>query len=176
VPSFRLDQYAELGKWLEGGFADGARRGLLSAAFRGLGVIQNELIPHEDPQPVDVGAYRAAWQVDVGDGGAVALVNTLPYAGVIEYGARAENIKVGRKMIDALAAWVTRKGLVGRGNGKDLEAEARSTAWAIAMAMKQRGIFNRNGRKGLRIGERAVKRIGEFLPEEIRREVTRRLK
>lgn len=169
MPTFRLDQYEELGEWLKGGFAHGAKRGLLSAAFRGLGVIQNELIPQEDPQPVDVGAYRAGWQVDAHDDG-VDLVNTLPYAPVIEYGARAENIKVGRKMIDALEAWVVRKGIVGG-------AEARSAAWAIAKAMQVRGIFNRHeGQGGLRIGEKAVKRIREFLPEEIRREMLRKMK
>jgi hypothetical protein len=174
VPTFRLDQSKELGEWLQGGFSGGAKRGLLSAAFRALGVIQNEIIPAQEPQPVDTGAYRAAWQVEEHDKG-VDLVNTLPYAPVIEYGARGENIKIGRAMIDALARWVIRKGLIGRAKGPNIEAEARSMAWAIAKSMQRRGIFNRDGNKGLRVGEKAVAKIREFLPEEIAREVKRKI-
>jgi hypothetical protein len=174
VPSFGLNQLPELEKWLGAKVASGARRGITSAAFRGLGIIQNELIPAESPQPIDRGAYRAGWRVEPTDHGA-DIVNDLPYAPVVEWGARAENIKVGRAMIQALAEWAKRKGFsppsIPRGGDPDKAWER--IAWAISTAMKTRGIFNREGRRGLRIGEKAAARVRAFLQEEIARELSR---
>ncbi len=86
-------------------------------------------------------------------------------AGIIEDGARAENIKVGKIMIDALEAWVKRKG-IGKG-----EMEPRQIAWAIAISMKKRGIFN--GGKGLKILAKAVVGIDRWFAEELKREIER---
>ena len=145
------------------------RRGIIATAHRVVGVIVNELIPHENLIPVFKGAYRAGWRVEITEKGA-DVVNTLPYAAVVEYGARPENIKIGRVMIDALTEYARIK----------LGAENPvSAAWAIAMSMKGTaaklgtGIFNRDGRQGLRIGERAALRVKDFLTEEIQREFDR---
>jgi hypothetical protein len=174
VPTFRLDELGKFEEWVRSKAADGLKRGLASAALRTLGAIQNEIIPAEDPQPVDRGAFRAGWRIETHDKG-TDIVNDLPYAPVIDRGARPEAIKIGTAMIQALAEWAKRKGFSPAGipKGGDPEKAWESVAWAIAVNMKKSGIFQRNGVSGLRISEKAVKRLKEFLPEEIRREVER---
>jgi hypothetical protein len=161
--------------------AGAGMRACFSTALRLVGVIVNELIPAEHPAPVDTRAYAAAWEASrVPDGAVVS--NSMPYAGVIEGGARAENIKIGRKMISALTEWVRRKGIVSKkrdvpvGNRKlkskaEYGSDVTSAAWAIATAMKKRGIFNRNGSKGLGIAEKATKRAPDIFKEELAREL-----
>jgi hypothetical protein len=173
MPSFKLGDPA-LEKWVSEKVRAGVKRGILSAAVRAVGVIQNELIPAASPQPVDTDAYRGGWRVEETDRGA-DIVNDLPYASVIEYGARPENIKIGRAMIKALAEWAKRKGFVPDGvpKGGDPGSEYESIAWAIAVSMKKKGIFVRDGVSGLRIAEKAVKRVRDFLQEEVNRELRR---
>lgn len=145
----------------------------LSAATRTVSHIQNELIPQENPPPVDIGAYRAGWQATPTEKGA-DISNTLPYAGIIEDGARAENIKIGRLMIAALAEWVIRKRIVLAMRGKskaDLMQRAESVAWGIAINMKKRGIFNRDGNQGLHIAEKAKVKAVEYMREEFAAEI-----
>lgn len=174
--SFALSDFEKFGKWLEGQKKNAVRKAAVSAAYQTLGVIVNELIPGERPPPVFDGAYRAAWHVEVGKN-EVSVVNTLPYASVVEGGARKENIKPGRAMIEALTDWVRRKGLTGKTtrSAKNLQA-AESIAWAIVRAMqgfgqrsggRDAGIFNRNGQKGLRIAERAQERMLELFKQEL---------
>jgi hypothetical protein len=138
-------------------------RAMLSTALRLVQIITTEIMPAEQRPPVDRGAYRAAWRAKKIQGGA-EIVNTLPYAAVIEYGAKAENVKVGRAMIEALTEWVRRKGLAGPEPG-----DASRMAWAIATNMQKHGIYN--GGKGLRILEQALKRLQPVLDEEYAREV-----
>lgn len=162
---------------LEGKMKKAAMRGLLSAGHRVVAHIVNDIIPHEPRVPVDRGIYRAGWRVrKVADG--VLVYNATPAAGIIEDGARAENIKIGRAMIEALTAWIIRKGLIktvktrddaGRFTNAKRDADARQMAWAIAQSMKKKGIFNKG--QGLKILARARKRIPEFLEEEVRREI-----
>jgi len=174
--SFRVDQHREFAQWLSKGITGAARAGLVSAAMRTVGHITTSLIPAEDPQPVDTGAYRAAWRAEVTEHGA-DIVNTLPYAPIIEFGARPENIKIGRVMIAALKKWVLRKGFLGSGKrSANADAQAESMAWAIAVAMKKRGIFNRGGKRGLRIAEHAAAYAKGIIPEEVRREMARRVR
>lgn len=154
---------------------EAARKGLFSAAQKIVAHIQTEVIPQEDRPPVDTAAYKAGWLPKRVDNGAI-ITNTLPYAPIIEYGARASNIKPGRAMIDALTKWVRRKGIGGgtTKSGKPKKAtaeEARQIAWAIAMSMTRNGIYN--GGTGLRILEKAMKRAPKFIEEEIRREMKR---
>jgi hypothetical protein len=144
-----------------------SERALYSTALRLVQLITTEIIPKENPQPVDRGAYRAAWKVTKLSNGA-EITNSLPYASIIEYGARAENIKPGRKMIEALTEWVQRKGIAGPEPG-----DAMRMAWAIAQAMTKRGIFNRGGDTGLRVLEKALKRLQPILDEEYARELKR---
>ena len=174
---------------LQGRIRDAALKGAVSAGYRMHGIIVNEIIPSVDPVPVDQGAYRAGWQVGHTKAGA-NVYNVAPHAPIIEWGARAENIKIGRAMILALAEWVVRKGLLGKqregnkwvsrpgyvrpaGSIQDLalEQEAQRTAWAIAVAMKQRGIFNRGGNNGLGVLRKAKERAPSVLAEEVAAEI-----
>lgn len=178
--SFSLSELDAFQAWLKAGFVRGAMRGVLSTAMRTVEVITTELIPAENPPPVFMRAYAAGWRAEQTKTGA-DIVNTVPYAAIIEYGARPENIKVGKTMIDALSKWVLIKGLVGK-PGKSgstrratQEVEARNVAWAIAMHMKKVGIFNREGNQGLRIGEKALARARTFVGTEIVGEIMKEL-
>ena len=146
-----------------------ALRGLLGAAQRTVEHVV-ELIAREPRVPVDRGIYRAGWRARALPDGAM-VSNDTPHAALIEDGVRGENVKPGRAMIDALAAWVARKGLTGGARGEERAAAARQIAWAIAKSMQAKGIFS--GGKGLQIFERARKRIPEFIDEEVMRELSR---
>jgi|ERR1700722_287115 len=168
IPSFNA--------WLDKGIKEGMRKGALSAAQRIVEIITTEIIPDQNPPPVFMRAYAAGWHAEPTAEGA-DIVNSVPYASIIEYGARGENIKIGRAMIDAIAQWVLRKGLVGKPgkSGSDArqrqDTQARAIAWAIAVHMKKVGIFNRDGKKGLRIGEKALDKGRAVVGEEIAREL-----
>ena len=186
MTTFDISQTDEIAEFVGRHLKAAVSRGLMSAAFRLIGIMQNEIIPAEDPPPILSRHYAGGWIPEVQDNGDVHIKNTMPYASVIEWGARAENIKPGRAMIDALTEWVITKGIVARGKTPSQKAqsqvEARQIAWAIAMAMKGtekitgKGIFNRNGQKGLRIAEKASKRAPEIVEKEVAREVRRALK
>lgn len=175
MQSFDISQRAELAKVVAAEVQKKARLGAYSAALRLLGHIKAVVIPATPSEvtgahpPVDRGLYRAAWATTRTDGGG-DVYNPLPYAPIIEWGARAANIKIGKVMIDALTEWVLRKGLVS-GKSKDAASEARGVAFAIANAMRKRGIFD--GGKGLRVMERAMKKAPQFVREEIARELAR---
>jgi hypothetical protein len=170
---FDISQHKEIKRWIDSGAARAARRASLATAMRLVNHIQTVLIPGENPPPVFDRHYASGWRAEPTAQGA-DVFNTMPYASVIERGARAENIKIGRKMIDALTEWVRRKGLTGdRKPSKENVDESRKIAWAIAMAMKAKGIFNRDGSKGLRIAERAAKAAPGFFVEELKTELAR---
>lgn len=150
-----------------------AHRGLVAAAQRTVQHIQTEVIPKTEPfEPVDRGAYRAAWRAEMTNEGAI-VTNTLPYADPIEHGIRP-GFHIGRKMIDALADWAYRKGF-GIVSGKGPRAKKipqgskmyRDIAWAIAKATQKRG------RKGLKVLERALPQIPKYIEEETARELRR---
>lgn len=163
---FDVAQNAQVARWLEQGMDKAAKRALLATSARLVAHIQTEVIPNLKPQPVDKGLYRAAWRFKRTPEGA-EIYNTAPYASHIEYGVRAKNIKVGRLMINALAAWVKRKGIA---SGK----ETRGVAFAIAMDMKKRGIFQ--GGKGFRVIEKALTRVREFVDQAVADEVRRQFR
>lgn len=182
MPTFDLSQSEQLKRWLDEGIKRGVMKGLLSTAQRTVGVIQNEIIPSEKPSPVFDDHYRQGWHAEATERGA-DIYNDMPYASVIENGARAENVKIGTKMIDALTEWVRRKGLAGANkNSPKTTANARQIAWAIARSMQGTGtkegtgIFNRDGKQGLHILGKAAKKLAVFVEEEIKREVKRELK
>jgi hypothetical protein len=146
--------------------------GIYSAAVRVQQEIVTSLIPNENPPPVDRGQYRAGWRVEKTEEGA-DVVNNTPQAIFIEDGVPNTSIKPGRLMIDALAAWAKRKGLVGKGKGGDSSEEAQSIAWAIAKSMMKKGIFVRGGKMGLGIAKRARELFPRFAAEEVTRELQR---
>lgn len=171
MAKYTIDKAPEWVRKLEGKMHKAAMRGLLSAAQRTVSHIQTEIIPREERVPVDRGTYRAGWRARPIEGfteGAL-VYNNVPHAEPIENGAKAENIKIGRKLIDALAEWVIRKGLTGAAKGVERAAEGRRIAWAIAKSMQKNGIFNKGG--GLKILEKATKMIPQFIAEEVRAEI-----
>lgn len=142
-----------------------ARKGLLSAALRVQQLIVGELIPNAKPPPVDRGAYKAGWRVTPIPEGAF-ISNSAPHAPIVEDGVRP-GFAVGRKMIDAIAAWAKRKGLrpEGKKKGKVPDGWYRDLAWAIAKSIAA------EGRPGLHIWKKAEARIPGFIREEVEREL-----
>ena len=144
-------------------FRAAAVRGLHASAARGVQIIQTELIPNRVPQPVDRGLFRAGWRF-FPDADGAWLTNVEPHASSVENGVRAENVKPGRKMIAALAEWAARKGLAEKGE------EAVQAAWAIAKAMKRRGIFG----KGMHLLDELMQdRMPDIVREEVAAEINR---
>lgn len=161
----------QLRRKLDDAIKKAAHIAVLATANRIVQLIVTDLIPSAEPPPQDRGIYKAAWRAEPITQGA-AVFNTAPHAPFIEYGVRARNVKIGKKMIDALAEWAIRKGLVS-GKGASRAAEARGVAFAIATKMKQRGIW---APKGLRILEKGMLKLNDFLQEEYPRELKRALK
>ncbi len=186
MPTFDLSQYEDLARWLKDSTADGVRKGLASAGFRLVGIIQNEIIPAEKVPPIFDGHYRASWKVETTDQGADVFSES-PIAGIIEHGVQAANVKIGRAMLDALAEWARRKGISGnyapgKRSSPGAHAEGRQIAWAIARSMQGTpakpgtGIFNRDGQQGLQIAKKAALRIRDFVEEEVRDAIRRATK
>lgn len=149
-----------------GAFKAAARRGAMSAAIRGVGIIITEIIPKQKPMPVDRGIYRAAWRAQPSPNGA-SIINDSPHAQFIENGVPAGNVKPGRAMIAALAEWAKRKGLVSGGESPT------AVAFAIARSMQKRGIFA-NG-TGFKIMAQAEPRLAKILAEEVREAIREEL-
>ena len=141
-----------------------SRRGLYSAALLGVQRILTRIIPSRSPQPVDRGVYKSGWRALMEDDGAV-IENLEPSAILIEEGVRGGNVKIGRLMLTALAAWVVRKGIAGAD-------EAPQVAWAIAKSMKARGIFGGGAGLGI-LRELVEKDISKIMSDEIAREIKR---
>jgi hypothetical protein len=186
---------ATLGKGLEKALAKAG----VSLAMSVLEDIQTSIIPGSTPHvPVDRGIYRASWKSkgklsgDAGDG--LMIYSSAPHAPFIEDGVRAENVKPGRAMIDALTEWVIRKGMVDKQSAKSrakaftahtdtkgvpkaafaktmtknlVAQEARGIAFAIAHAMKSKGIFH----GGLHVLAKAIDnvrpKVGDFITKAV---------
>lgn len=160
----------QVGELLEAAAMKGAKRGLRSAALRMVGVIVNDVIPSEPRPPVDRRIYAAGFRVEpsADDMLQYDVVNTVPYAGLIEKGVSPNNVKIGRAMLAALASWAERKGLASNG------VEAQRMAWAIAKSMQKKGIFGQGG-FGLHIVQKALLKMidNKYIQEEVVREVQR---
>jgi hypothetical protein len=161
---------------LAGKRRDLAVAGCRRAAVHCLQTIQVVIIPSRTPQPVDRGIYRAGWKVESLPDGA-AFYNDSPAAALIEKGVRATNIKIGRKLLNALAAWVLRKGLVKRKSndyqGTSAANEAMSMAWAIAKKAASGKGFHNHFAGG---GQQIMSSCNLLYTEEyVREEVTRAL-
>jgi len=163
-----------------------AKRGLYSAGLRIMSDLQND-----NSLPRDRGMYRAGWRCEPTDYGA-DVYNVTNQALFIEHSVRPENVKIGPKVIQALAEWVKRKGLgvtykavaLGKKGGQWVEghgyvkkmkpaaAEILRIAWAIARTHKKRGIFN--SPVGLRPLQTAFgKNARRYAEAEVKREISR---
>lgn len=154
------DAGSYLGAHLPTEMREAAHRGLVSAANRGVQVVIAEIIPACVPQPVDRGVYRAGWKARSMPEGAV-IENLEPHAALVEHGVRAAAVKVGRKLIAALAEWASRHGF----------QEPERAAWAVARKMQERGLW---GERGLGVKAKLDARLrGGIVREEVEREVGR---
>lgn len=190
MATFDISQLPQLRKHIDDRVRKAAQKGLLSAANRIVGHIKSTVIPNEPRPPVDTGIYAAAWKAQMVYDGA-EVFNDAPHAPIIEYGVRAANVKIGRKMIEALASWVKRKGFVAdfkyvpekrqaradfvrvrkeKKTAAETDLAAHRIAWAIAKKMQQRGIF---GEKGLRILEKAMRALPDMAQKELAAELER---
>jgi hypothetical protein len=149
--------------------------------LRGQGrvIVREEINATQPRPPFDRGEYTRSWSaVPIEDGG--RIYSTSPYASVIDRGRRP-GFGVGKAGIQALMGWAQRHGLesaptIQRVSQRQMlqrmlgqraknrkadkreqgEASLRSVAFAIAAAIKRRGLWQP---KGLRVFERASKRI-----------------
>lgn len=183
------------GAWVSGvgkRMPEATKRGLFAAAHRLVGTLKVMDLP------LDRGTARAGWKAERVERGA-AVFNTVLQAVLMEGGVRADNVKVGRKMIDALTEWARRKGIGVRhensakvsrlpkklgGSGKAYWTKTvvkvkptdellRSVAWAIATKMKKTGIFEPQ-RGGLRPLAITTRKYGpQYVREEVAREIKR---
>jgi hypothetical protein len=172
---FDISQSEEIARHLQMSIEDVGKRALLATANRVVQHITTVIIPAINPQPVDRGAYRAGWRAKRIPEGA-EVINTVLHALFIEDGVRGENVKIGKKMIDALAAWVRRKGIGGTVSKtgkvrKPSEDTARAIAWAIAVSMKKKGIFK--GGEGFKVLARALKIVENAFAQELKTEIER---
>lgn len=173
-----IDAAAEyFGEALPERITEELNKALVKSAMRGVQMIVSRIIPSRSPQPVDRGVYRAGWHwrkmaTNTSSSISAFIENNEKHAQFIEYGVRAENVKVGRQMIDALTEWVIRKGIA-----EDAD-EARGIAFAIANNMKTRGIFNKFAEgNGLHIlGELVEGPIQKIMKEEMARAAKKAIK
>ena len=136
-----------------GGYISRIPRERHAAAVRGVRqtlqqrgrVIVNEEINATKPRPpVDRRTYANSWfTMAIDDGGRIYSKD--PKASIVD-GGRRPGFGVGKAGIQALMGWAQRHGM------------ERSASYAIAAAIKRRGIWQP---KGLRVFERASKRIVE---------------
>jgi hypothetical protein len=169
VPKFDLKQSPALKKHLDTRMRKAELAAVQGAALQVIEDIQTRLIPGARPPPVDRGVYRAGWRMRPKKWGA-EIANAVPHAGFIEDGVRGAHVKPGRKMIDALAAWAKRKGIV-KGKGKGVAVAARGMAFAIAQSMRKKGIFNRG--KGFGILRRALLPVQKYIQRELKAEIAK---
>jgi hypothetical protein len=159
MPTFEETQMTQLEKYLQEKMALSAHRGMKSAALFGIQTIITKLIPQAKPHPpVDKGLYRAAWRVqDNGVDKPVEIVNNAPHALFIEYGVRASNVKIGRKMISALAEWSKRHQ---KSTSKSKVSDTRDGSSEIKKGPKSEKSKGVKFQKDL---EKLVKRLSSFI-------------
>lgn len=163
-----------------------AIKGIQSAVARGEREIKAVIIPNKKPRPpTNKGIYKAAWRTEIEPDGA-SLVNSTPYAPMIEYGVRPESVHYSWTLYYALREWVLQKGIYKRGRSpaRTVKAQRKLDAQDAAIdsfiflmirKMKKVGIFHdEQGNLGLHILGDLIKEGGpmeKFLQDEIEREV-----
>lgn len=182
---FEVEQHPEFISWVSKEVHGAMHKAMLVTASRVVHRINTEIIPGISPhQPVDRGTARAGYRVET-IGNRVYIVNHVLHALFMEEGVRAENVKPGRAMIAALAAWAKRKGLdVSKYQSSAMSTKRESLsigsepytklAWGIAKSMKKKGIFGaQNTPSGLQIIHKAMSNVKTWLSDEMKRELSK---
>lgn len=163
------------------------KRGALRGAHRGRTHLVRE-------SPVDRGVLKNAWQVDklnafqqeTSDGVFAEVVNTSPYAGVVERGMRP-GFKMSKAGLEVLAGWVRRKilkvsnrqfrGKLGNKSGPITRKQEASTddyyQQSLAIARRIAAKFEREGRLGKFFVRDSLGKLTMYAVEEILREVNK---
>lgn len=154
-----------------------SQQAVVLAANRVIVEIQTVIVPSfpDKERPVNKNNYVRGWRWRKTGRGALIYNLTLGgYGAFIEYGVRGKNVKISKKMIDALSEWIKDKGIGATAHvsskGKvtmrpPSEMVRRQMALQMARKMRGRGIFNRNGKQGLGILATARKKIPGFVRE-----------
>lgn len=151
------------------GNAAAIHRGLVAGARRGA----QYLASRNGPTPIFNGVLRNAWEVQVLGPGQAKIVNSAPYAGVMERGARP--YKIGREGIEAIREWVRLKiALMDAGGGKVRPLSPQEATheggfgyfidditWAIVKKIERDGIQGRFFVRG------SLDKLRSFLDEEV---------
>ena len=124
----------------------------------GLGQLASEVDIPTEGLGVYKGTYKESWKVTPKEN-SVLIESSAPHASAIEYGRRP-GAAIGGAMIEALTAWVRAKIKSG--------SDARSIAWAIAFAIRARGLWQPAGMRLLEkahgtIAERAALNIAKLI-------------
>ncbi len=175
MKTFRIEDANLFLAYVHASMKEAAKKGLLSAAIRTVSDVQNVAIPSTAPMPVDRGIYKAGWKAEAIENGA-KVYNDVPYAAIIEDGGQAKNVVLGRKLIDAIAQWVQRKGIGGTTTvsksgiarvAKVSKTEAVGIAFAIVKSLQARGLFRGTG---LQVFARVARNIPKYIEEEVAKE------
>lgn len=134
--------------------------------------------------PVDRGALRNAWQVVALSNYQVTITNDMPYAGVLEYGAKP--FRISPEGREAIKQWVIRKleqgitfeppGAPRTARGRksqvrkklvasraDREEQAEGISWAIAKKLEKKGI------KGRKFVQKSMQTIVNLMDREVKK-------
>lgn len=176
-----------------------ARKAMIKAAYDGQSEILDVISKMERP-PVDLGMYRKGWKVGRRKDGA-ELENSVPYASVIEEGARPHWAP-----LQPLIEWVTRKGLMGnktrsfelikartqklakagkvsktRGGVKAFiqkyrfSASAMRSSWLVVAIMEMAKLIRfkiaKKGQKPRKVMEKAAEKFPEFVKKNVEKEL-----
>jgi len=171
------ERLGELETKLAGEYESTMRRAALSAAMRGVGLMQQRTrtaLPASPGGPsaggaVNYGTYLRAWKAEADADGA-SLFNSSKQAGVIEFGRRPGKFPP----IAAIAQWALRRLRLKpegsrRGRSKtsfsadEIMTPAFRAAWPIARAIARRGLLPRLIMTG------AAHVLGAYFDEEIDR-------
>jgi hypothetical protein len=160
------------------GLKGAIKKGLLSAASRGVADIVGVVIPTTKVKPrlslsgrkapavqppVDRGLYKAGWRAGATPQGArIYHVNPM-IAALVEEGVRAGSVRIGKAMLRALESWVHRHSL------EDKNHTSKQIAWALAKAMQKTGI------EGRHVLAREKERLGGFAQKEVKRFVMKHI-
>lgn len=132
--------------------------------------------------PTDQGQLRASWHVvgsgAISDGDIAELINDAPMAGVVELGARPH--PVSQAGLEAIAAWVLRKGLVtstgtalfsgpsqyGQGRRR-FQGKSAEEAAAMAIAQRIAWKLRTQGQKPTFFVANELDTLGDIAHEEV---------
>jgi hypothetical protein len=143
------------------GMKPAALKAVRAAARQGRSVVVDTIKQTKPFPPVDRGAYRASWQVENTEDGAI-LFSDAPHAAFIEYGTRPH-----MPPLLPILRWVQRKRLAGKRRPRGEDAARSRARQELAIANAIRITIAKRGTKPLKVLERSLPEITKILNAEI---------